>query len=942
MVNNPKFRRKADATSAAAPGPPARPQAEGGYSRKDGGSDLPSDPIPTGRGSGPRLSDPRLVRLRWPVRLTWVGLLSERLVRAFWPLVSLLMLALAAVMLGLHEQLPIELVWVGAVLLVLAAAVAIGFGGWRFRMPGLSDALARLDMTLPGHPIAALLDAQAIGSDDPASQALWQAHQRRMQARAATAVAPKPNLSVARADPFALRYLALLALSVAMLFGSIWRVGSLGEMTPGAVNAAAGPTWEGWIEPPRYTGLPVLYLNDQSEPVLTLPENSRLTLRFYGEVGDLTLDETLSGRTGDVPSAAAAEQSFVITRDGTLTINGTGGRSWDVTLIEDLPPTIAIVGEPTLESDDTTSLAYTASDDYGVAAGQVEISLDMAEIDRSHGLAAEPDTREPIVLDLPLPLTGDRHSFDEQVIEAFAKHPWANMPVSYRMVAQDAKGQETEAEVLRAPLVTRRFFDPMAAAVAEQRRDLLWARANAPRVAQVLRALSTYPAEVFHDHGDYLRLRTILRRLEQHSNAGTLGPEQQDALAEALWDLAIQLEEGDVGDALARMQRAQEQLSQAMRDGASDEEIARLMQQLRDATQDYLRQLQRQAQEQGNDGQPQGAPDENAMQLTQQDLQAMMDRIQELMEQGRMAEAEQALREFQQMMENMRVTQGQEGQDGSPGEQSMEGLAETLREQQGLSDQAFRDLQEQFNPGARRGESQGNEGRNGGLGRGESHEGGQGNQGGQGDRPGSGDPSGDRQPGQGGQGQRAPDNDGTGQGGGANTPQGGTQGPAGSLADRQQALRDQLRAQRDGLPLGNGEGGQATRDALDDAGRAMDGAEEALRQGDLAEAIDRQSDAMEALREGMRALGEAMAEQQQPGQGQGQGRTSSSSQGNQMDPLGRRNGEQGDGGVSDGQFSEGQAYRRAWDLLEEIRRRAGERSRSETERSYLERLLDRF
>jgi hypothetical protein len=35
-------------------------------------------------------------------------------------------------------------------------------------------------------------------------------------------------------------------------------------------------------------------------------------------------------------------------------------------------------------------------------------------------------------------------------------------------------------------------------------------------------------------------------------------------------------------------------------------------------------------------------------------------------------------------------------------------------------------------------------------------------------------------------------------------------------------------------------------------------------------------------------------------------------------------------------------YRRARELLDEIRRRSGEAGRSDTERSYLERLLDRF
>ena len=120
------------------------------------------------------------------------------------------------------------------------------------------------------------------------------------------------------------------------------------------------------------------------------------------------------------------------------------------------------------------------------------------------------------------------------------------------------------------------------------------------------------------------------------------------------------------------------------------------MDELRRATDDYMRQLQRQQAQEG-DQQQENAPQGDTMQMTQDDLQRMMDRIQELMEQGRMAEAEQALRELQQLMENMRVTEGQPGQQGqSPSEQAMEGLADTLRDQQGLSDQAFRDLQDRI------------------------------------------------------------------------------------------------------------------------------------------------------------------------------------------------------------------------------------------------------
>ena len=39
----------------------------------------------------------------------------------------------------------------------------------------------------------------------------------------------------------------------------------------------------------------------------------------------------------------------------------------------------------------------------------------------------------------------------------------------------------------------RRFFDPMAAAVIELRRDLLWSRENAARSLQLMRAISHRP-----------------------------------------------------------------------------------------------------------------------------------------------------------------------------------------------------------------------------------------------------------------------------------------------------------------------------------------------------------------------------------------------------------------------------------------------------------------
>ncbi|MDX1781214.1 MAG: DUF4175 family protein, partial [Thalassovita sp.] len=625
------------------------------------------------------MAEPRnaISTVRWPLRLTWAGLIAERVTRAFWPLWSVALLCLAALLLGLHQSLSLELVWSALIVAVILLVLTGGYGVWAFRWPRRAEALARLDATLAGRPLQAVSDEQAIGAGNAASEALWRVHQQRMTARLREARAVRPDLKVARYDPFALRYVALLGVAVGILFGSIGRVGDAGNLGQGGQDLAAGQAWEGWIEPPVYTGLPVLYLADQSDDVLTIPEGSRISLRFYGEVGQLTLGETVSGRRSEVPPASDPAQSFVVTRDGRLEIHGSGGRGWDVSVLPDAVPQVAVSGIAESFYDGRMSLPFEASDDYGIRSGTARIELDLAAVDRRYGLAIDPEPRPVIERDLPLPITGSRKSFTENLVEDFSRHPWAHLPVTVTLAVTDAAAQTGGGVPVPMALPARRFFDPLAAAIIEQRRDLLWHRDNAGRVAQVLRALSWKPEErLFRSESDYLQLRVILRRLEGFADAG-ISADQRDEIAGALWDLAIQLEDGDIDDARERMERAQERLSEAMKRGASENEIAELMQELRDATQDYLRQLSRQAQqEQENNEDFDSAENQNTMQMDMNDLQRMMDRIQELMEQGRMAEAQQALEELQRLMENMRVTQnGQQG-PASPGQQAMDNLAE--------------------------------------------------------------------------------------------------------------------------------------------------------------------------------------------------------------------------------------------------------------------------
>lgn len=838
-----------------------------------------------------------LARLIWPLRLTRAGMVAERALRAFWPVWTIAFLTMAAFAFGIASVLSLVGLWVmlGAVGLMLAVTIAGGL--IRFRLPSRDEALARLDQTLPGRPISALLDQPAIGGDDPATQSVWAAHLRRMEARAALARAPEPDLRLSRQDPFALRYIAATALAMAVLFGSMGRMGEMGDAVSlgGGAAIAAGPSWEGWVEPPPYTGLPSLYLNEILADGFQVPQGSRITLRRYGDQGSIGIVTDV----GPAPTTSddGSVQSVTVERGGDFSVTGPMGRSWAISMLADAPPAIALDGAVEGQPPGQMRFSFTASDDYGVLSGSAQIRLDLARAERRHGLAIPPEPREALILDLPMPFRGSRTAFTEIVLEDLSKHPFANLPVSLELTALDAAGQigTVRHDIPRLP--GRRFFDPLANALIEMRRDILWSRENAPRAAQLLRALTWSPQEGLDD-ALVLRIRDVIAELE--SAGPGMPPETRDGLAETLWEAAMALEVGSLDDALERLRRAQARLSEAMRQGASDAEIAQLMQELREAMDDYMQQLAENAQP-GQD-----SPDQEGerMDMSMSDLAEMMRRIEELIQEGRMAEAQEMLNALQQMLENMEMVQGGQGGDGprTPGQQAMEGLQDTLRNQQDLADDAFRDLQDQLNPG----------------------------------RPQQG-----QQPGQP---QAAPgEGDGAGDGDGAPRP-GDEAGDAQSLAQRQEALRQQLQQQQSRLPGAGTQAGDEALRQLDRAGRAMQEAEGLLDQGEIAGALDAQSQALEALREGMTELGRALAQDQSgqdPGQGQAADGTMAPNRPLQ-DPLGRQAGNSGSFGSDEAMANREEAFRRSRELLDELRRRSADQGRPDLERDYLRRLLEQF
>ncbi|WP_071796113.1 DUF4175 domain-containing protein [Natronohydrobacter thiooxidans] len=813
-----------------------------------------------------RRQDPNPALTR-ALRGTLAGLWAERLARCFWPFTTLALLLVAALGFGLQDVVPPLWAMWGALGAVLALLVAFGWGAWRLTIPTRADAAARLDASMPGRPLSTLADEQAIGAGDAASRRVWLAHLARMQARLTAARAVPGDLRLASRDRFGLRYVALTAFVVALAFGAPSRVTEITEIAqiPGRAEAVAlGPSWEAWVQPPAYTGRPSLYLNEVERPTLQLPQGSRVTVRFYGQQGVMSVSESLSDR-GEVDPTEMA-QDFEIERSGRLSIRGPAGRDWEVTALVDQPPQVQLVGLAARERGGVMRQDFTASDDYGVTGGEVHVALDLDAVERRFGLAPDPEPRAALVLPLPMPASGSRAVIEDAFLEDFSQHAWANLPVTIAFTVEDARGQIGETPATQMILPGRRFFDPMAAAVIELRRDLLWTRANAARVDEILRAIAHRPQEAFRSPEARIRYMETHQVLLAALDQGGLDGETRDDLAQLMWDLAVLLEEGDLADARERLRRAQERLDEAVRNGADPAEVAELMEELREAMRDYMRQLAEQPRERGE-----APPDGESMEITQDQIQELLDRIQELMEEGRMEEAAELLAQLNALLENLQVAEGQGG-EGMPGDQAMEGLGETLREQQDLSDDTFNDLQNEFRDDGR----------------------------------------------QEGEGER------------------------GDLAERQRGLADQLREQQlQPLP---GEGtpeGDAALEALERAQRAMEEAAEALENGETGDALSRQADAMEAMREGMRAMNEARAQDSRE-RPQGERAGQETGDGQSRDPLGRERNQGGEVGTEESLLQGEDVYRRARDLLEELRRRSAELERPEAELDYLRRLLDRF
>src|SRR5262249_6175802 len=176
-----------------------------------------------------------------------------------------------------------------------------------------------------------------------------------------------------------------------------------------------------------------------------------------------------------------------------------------------------------------------------------------------------------------------------QTSKDMADNPWAGAKVDLTLVAKDDAGNEGRSEPFELMLPERIFVNPLARALIEQRRDLALDAETRDRVLIALDALTIAPEKFTPEVPVYLGLRTLFWNL-----ASAKTDDDLRGVVKRLWDTAVQIEDGNLSDAENALRQAQERLKDALERGASDDEIKKLMDELRAALDKYLQALAQQ------------------------------------------------------------------------------------------------------------------------------------------------------------------------------------------------------------------------------------------------------------------------------------------------------------------------------------------------------------
>jgi uncharacterized protein (TIGR02302 family) len=571
---------------------------------------------------------------------------------------------------------------------IAAVLIALLRGLRAFRLPDHVHVRRRLERAtgVPHRPLTALQDQLATDPRDPMARALWQAHQRRMAEAARRLRVGLPSPGLARLDPLALRFAALIALIAAVGLAGDRVSDRLGHaFAPEIRTLAAGEPWQlaVWIAPPEYTGAPPVWLETGKAPgsPIIVPAGSVVLGQFEG--GRAAPAAVVAGAATPFEPAGDKVYQLELTLESGDSLAITRGEEelarWPLSVLPDEVPTAAFARaiEGTLRG--AIRVEYVARDDYALEGVRAEI--------RRTG-----ETEAMLNLTVPLPEPGAKDAAGISFHDLTA-HPWAGTEVTVQLVATDGIGQEGRSDVATLVLPERIFSHPVARLVAEQRRRLTVEPENRRQIAEILRALTTRPERYLDQSAVTLALSAASARLVLDRSDAATG-----AVQELLWYTALAIEDGPLALAEQALRDLQQRIFEALAEGATDAEIQQLLDQLDQALNEFLRELSKQAEQ----DEVEGSGEEDAVNeaIESGELQQMIEEARELMRAGSREAARAMLARLQEILENLKAGRTASLNQGLSSEAAamMQNLRQLMKGQRELLDDTYSGAQSRGEP----------------------------------------------------------------------------------------------------------------------------------------------------------------------------------------------------------------------------------------------------
>ncbi|MEW9272710.1 DUF4175 domain-containing protein [Gluconobacter oxydans] len=463
---------------------------------------------------------------------------------------------------------------------VLGTALWLTITGLR-RVPPVSipvaDRRIEHDSKLAYQPLLSLTDRPAFAGNGEQS-AIWSRHVERVTASLGTLRVGLPHPETSLHERLALIAVPL-AIVVAAILGGTHTPSRLhaGLLSGVDDNSIPLPTLQAWIDRPSYAPGAPIFLSATGHNTLDVPQGAILNATITGAHGKPALHGIASPEQNRL-DAESWNSHGTLQQSGTISIvvRGRTLGSWRVKVEPDLPPTVTWDGKPGPQKDDwRTGLPWHVHQTYGVASLEAEINL--------------PGLTRGRILRVPIPLDGQPKDAKGVATPDLSSDPFAGMEVEGRLHAKSASGRESRSDIVKFQIAARKFTDPLARALVALRRRLMLGQQRASQAAAELNLLT----QTTDERAILAALGLEIASLQKDAPDGSA-----DRVPGELWALALYLDDlrrdgPDIADAAAEVRAAQQGVQQQldhMRDLGDkghtlpeQEELQRRTQALRDA-----------------------------------------------------------------------------------------------------------------------------------------------------------------------------------------------------------------------------------------------------------------------------------------------------------------------------------------------------------------------